>query len=271
MCGCAGAASVSRVIERSPLLTDLYVSGVRAGRPGSLAVAKALQKCPAVTKLDLCDCMFAGAPGAAALAAALGACAGSLTDVNLRDTALADEGFAPVANALRGAVGVTALDLSGNELTKASARRVARVAAAMPALATLKLDENELGSAGACGLAKLLKSPSLTALSVVASEVTSRGGVALAAAAPRNLPALAKLDLDGNAFSDAAVQEMMAGLEGSGKDGVLGEMDENDYESDYESDDESDGASGDDSDGGDAGAVDDAEVDALGAAMGKVL
>jgi Ran GTPase-activating protein 1 len=258
MSGPAGAASLATIVRCSPELRDLRFSGTRCLTAGSLAMAEGVAALVAqqvgagpghglFVSLDLADNCF-GEEGSALLARAIGAGQPALRVLVLRDAGLGNGGAAAVCDALAGtAQGLATLELSGNEITEGGMGAVAACAAAKAQLVTLGLEENEMGSAGACVLAAALASAptapatTLAHLSLGSNEMGSGGALAVAKALG-GFSALSSLGLNGNMFSAARLAELRAVLAANGHAAALGEepFDEND-ESGDEDDEGSDG------------------------------
>ena len=231
MSGDNGAVAVASIVAASPKLLDLRFSGTRAGRAGSLAFAGALRPRHLVHTLDLADNSF-GDDGGEAIAAWLADCAAAspsaaapLKKLVLRDCSLGDDGFAPLMEPLTCCPDLVHLDLSGNELTAASCSG-GWLAGCAPALEFLGFEENELTSAGGAALALGLPAlPKLATALLATNELASKGALLLVSALLAKAPALAKLELNGNALDDAALEKLGELL---GDRDILGDMDDND-------------------------------------------
>ena len=256
MSGPVGAAALAGLVVASPLLQDLRFSGTRCLSAGSVAMAKGVAALAAqqvaahgaglFVRLDLADNCF-GEEGSALLAQALVAGQPALRLLNLRDAGLGDEGAVAVCTAVAGtAAGLVTLELSGNELTEESMAAVAACIAAKAQLATLGLEENELGTAGAlvlgAALAKMVPNATLTSLSLGTNEMGSGGALAVAKAL-KGFSALSSLGLNGNMISAPRLATLRTVLQANGHTAALGEdpFDEND-ESGDEDEEEEDGS-----------------------------
>lgn len=227
MSGDDGALAVAQLVASAPCLTDLRFSGTRAQRAGSLAVTRALHS--KLIKLDLVDNSLA-TDGARALADFL-MTKPPLRHLDVRDCALEDDGFAVLAPALDNLETLRVLDVSGNDLTELVGE------ATLQRLASLALEDNDLGSKGVCKLATLLakaRPPNLTALVVSTNDVKSKAALVLARAIRASCPAFERLDINGNNLSEDALTELPTLL---GDRVTLGPTDDNDPDDDDEEDD----------------------------------
>jgi len=155
----------------------------------------------------------------------------------VRDCALGDDGFAPLAAALPG-VPLELLDVSGNDLSADSVKRLPETT--LSRLHSLALEENELGSSGALALAALLAKARPARLAVLlasTNEIRSKAALALATVLKAACPSLATLHLDANCISSDAIDQLADIL---GDDIRLGPMDDNDADDDDDGDDDDD-------------------------------
>ncbi|ETP16879.1 hypothetical protein F441_08598, partial [Phytophthora nicotianae CJ01A1] len=238
MSGDGGAIALAKLLPLSPALKDLRFSATRAQREGSLTFAKALASLTKLEKLDLSDNTFK-AQGGEAIAAAVKNMP-NLVEINLRDAAIEDDGLVAIADALReggAARGITALDVSGNDLTAASMPTLGQMLRDSAALRVLQVEENEIGSKGAKAIAKSLKvgSPALEKVVANMNEIGASGALALVKAVV-DKKAFVKLDIDGNQISAGGVANIESLLESNNKSDVLGSLEDND--DDEEEDDE---------------------------------
>ncbi|OQR85816.1 hypothetical protein ACHHYP_11335 [Achlya hypogyna] len=213
MSGDGGAKALATLLPHCPELEDLRFSTTRSQREGCRVFAAALGSLRNLKRVDLSDNTF-GDEGATVLAAGLGLQA-QLEVLNLRDASIGDDGFIAIADALvaNGVNGIRVLDVSGNDLTEASMAALGRLVKALPLLEELRIEENEIGSAGATTLARALHAASvgrhLRVFQSNTNEIASVGGAYLAAALVAK-PALGRVELDGNMFSDDAVAKLEA-------------------------------------------------------------
>ncbi|POM67159.1 hypothetical protein PHPALM_16886 [Phytophthora palmivora] len=141
----------------------------------------------------------------------------NLVEINLRDAAIEDGGMVAIADAFReggAAKGLTALDVSGNDLTAESMPALGQMLRVSGALRTLQVEENEIGSKGAKAIAKALKigSPVLEKVVANVNEIGASGALALVkAVVDKNT--FAKLDVDGNQISADGVASIETLLE----------------------------------------------------------
>ncbi|TYZ64885.1 hypothetical protein PybrP1_001108 [[Pythium] brassicae (nom. inval.)] len=239
MSGHDGCLAVAGVLHRLPRLTAFRFASARAGPAASAALARAVNAhlC-ALRSLDLSDCSFE-ADGAEQLAQAV-AKQPELQYLKLRDAALGATGAKKVLEALATSrVQLLELDLSGNELEDDGLAAIAPLLRAQTQLTVLRLDENEITSAGAQALSTALGAESLPALeelSLCGNEITARGALAVVNGIVAARPRLARVELDSNQISAKGVREMEAALARLGRQAVLGSLEEND--GDDESDDE---------------------------------
>jgi len=227
MSGDKGCSAFKKILSECQVLEDVRFSGTRAQRPGSLEVAKELATLGAagflknLRRLDLADNTF-GEDGGVALATALASCP-NLEYLNLRDCVLSDAGVSSVCDALD--CPLYHLDLSGNDITAAGSKKVAKLLRSQETLVAFYCEENEMTSRGIKLIAGAL-SPYLTEVRLGCNECGSIGAKALVAAVDR-LAALSVIHLDGNMFpcSDVASLESAFGDK-------LPEMEDNDEDED---------------------------------------
>ena len=254
MSGDEGCTAFSRILTKcSSKLTDVRFSGTRAGRPGSLRVAQAMDAIGSnienVTRWDLADNTF-GDDGGAVLANALKRCP-NLNYLNLRDCSLSDEGIDVVCQALIEAkCPLEVLDLSGNEITQQGAKAVAKLLAVVSGtICSFFIEENEMTSKGVSKIAKGLMSCSLlTVIKMGMNECGNIGANAICEVASL-MKSLEKIELDNNMFSEVMVEKLQ-----STYGDILVEMEDNDNEEDPDEDLHDD---------------DDDSVDALADVLGK--
>ncbi|OWZ22681.1 hypothetical protein PHMEG_0002561 [Phytophthora megakarya] len=240
MSGDGGAIALAKLLPLSPALKDLRFSATRAQREGSLAFATALASLKKLEKLDLSDNTFK-TKGGEAIAAAVKNMP-NLVEINLRDAAIEDDGLVAIAQALREggpAKGLTALDVSGNDLTPESMSALGHMLRVSSALRVLQMEENEIGSKGAKAIAKALKvgSPVLEKVVANVNEIGASGALALVKAVVEK-KTFVKLDIDGNQISADGVASIKSLLESKGKSDVLGSLEDNDDEEEEEEDDD---------------------------------
>lgn len=195
-CGIAdvGAAELSRLLLGSPerawnpciagaasSLRELVLSANQIGDRGTAAVAAILPKCDMLERL-LLDRNCVGPAGAAALAKQLPRSA-------IRELVLGSHlGGNPI-----GALGAEALAAAlVDDMERAAANRASRLEA-------LALEDCNIGERGARGIAKVLSTSGVTALSVARNELGDVGAADLIRVLP---PSLLSLDLAGNGITD---------------------------------------------------------------------
>jgi Ran GTPase-activating protein 1 len=231
----AGAIALAPIVESSPDLEDFRFSALRVHHEGAVRISRALA-CHAgkLRKLNLSDNNF-GEDGSKELADALLGATG-LRELILRDTALGDGGTVAVCNALgKAGIQLEVLDLSGNEMSARGAAAMAQAVSNMGYIRSLFLEDNELGSAGAKHLARVLSAVTHVTLEDIdasASEIGTSGALALAQAIEA-LPVFCKLKLNANAISAEVVREITSLLEDK-----LGSLSENDEDGEDEDDDD---------------------------------
>ncbi|KAI9908173.1 hypothetical protein PsorP6_004423 [Peronosclerospora sorghi] len=240
MSGDGGAIALAKLLPLSPALKNLRFSATRAQRAGSLAFATALASLKQLEKLDLSDNTFK-TQGAKAIALAVKTMP-NLMEINFRDAALEDDGVVAIADALRegGAAKIlTALDISGNDLTAKSMSVLGRMLHVSDALRVLQVEENEIGSKGAKAIAKALKigSPALEKVVANVNEIRASGAIALIKAVV-DKEAFAKLNIDGNLISAEGVANIDSLLESLDKRNMLGSLEDNEEDEEDEDDEE---------------------------------
>jgi Ran GTPase-activating protein (RanGAP) involved in mRNA processing and transport len=240
MSGDGGAIALAKLLPLSPALKDLRFSATRAQREGSLAFATALASLKKLEKLDLSDNTFK-TQGGEAIAAAVKSMP-NLVELNLRDAAIEDDGMVAIADALReggAAPALTALDVSGNDLTEESMSALGQLLRVGGALRVLQVEENEIGSKGAKAIAKALNvgTPALEKVVANINEIGASGALALVKAVV-DKKAFAQLAIDGNQISAHGVAEIEALLESKSKSDVLGSLEDNDEDEEEEDEEE---------------------------------
>ena len=236
MSGDEGCTAFSRILKQCSLkLNDVRFSGTRAGRPGSLRVAQAMNdlgdNVQNISRWDLADNTFSG-DGAKALASALTRCQ-NLKYLNLRDCSLGDEGTQSICEALiKAGCSLNVLDLSGNDITKSGAKFVAQLIGHISgSLELLFMEENEISSRGVVSIARSFTScSSLREVKLGMNECGNIGGNSLCAVAGK-MKSLTKIELDNNMFSEDVVEKLR---ESYGN--LLVDMEDNDDEEDPDAD-----------------------------------
>lgn len=240
MSGDGGAIALAKLLPLSPALKDLRFSATRAQREGSLTFAKALASLQKLEKLDLSDNTFK-AQGGEAIAAAVKNMP-NLVEINLRDAATEDDGLVAIVDALHesgAAKWLTALDVSGNDLTAESMPALGHMLRDSAALRVLQVEENEIGSKGAKAIAKALKAgaPALEKVVANVNEIGASGAIAFVKVVA-DKKAFVKLEIDGNQISADGVASIGSLLESMGKSDLLGSLEDNDEDREEEEDDD---------------------------------
>lgn len=239
MSGHDGCLAVANVLHKLTNLTAFRYASARAGPDASEALARSVNEhLRSLRSLDLSDCSFED-EGAEQLAQAV-AKQPQLQYLKLRDASLGGDGATKVLKALASSnIQLLELDLSGNELEDDGLSAIAPLLKAQTQLKVLRLDENEITSAGLKDFSAAVGTesfPALVELSLCGNEITARGALAVVNGVVATKPHLARLELDSNQISDKGVREVEAILAGLGKQAVLGSLQEND--GDDESDDD---------------------------------
>ena len=239
----AGSVALAPIVENSPMLEDFRFSSLRLGRDGSVRISKALRPRLGETlrHLNLSDNTF-GEEGAEALADVLGDAA-VLETLLLRDDALGDDGVQAVCKALvHGAPRLFKLDVSGNEMEAGAARQLGKLVSA-GRLTEVFAEDNELGSSGACALAREISDEArVEVLDVSGSEIGGRGALRLATAV-QELEGLKTLRMDANCIPRSVVEqveellgERLGGLEENDEEGEESEEEEDEEDEDEDED-----------------------------------
>lgn len=239
MSGHDGAIAVANVLHRMPKLTAFRYASARAGLEASEALVRNISlHLRNLTSLDVSDCSFED-EGADQLAQAVGKQT-QLRFLKLRDASLGGEGAKKVLKALASSnIQLLKLDLSGNELEDDGLAAIAPLLKAQTQLQVLRLDDNEITSAGVkdfCEEVGIESFPALVELSLRGNEITAKGALAIVNVIVSTKQHFEHLELDTNQISDKGVSEVQAILARLGKQNVLGSLEEND--GDDESDDE---------------------------------
>ncbi|KAL0208034.1 hypothetical protein P9112_010621 [Eukaryota sp. TZLM1-RC] len=175
------------------------------------ALARALESNSTLTQLNLSDNNIAD-EGASSLARALESNY-TLTQMNLSDNNIADEGASSLARALESNYTLTQLNLSDNNIADEGASSLARALESNYTLTQLNLSDNNIADEGASSLARALESNStLTQLNLSDNNIGYEGASALAHAVERNFT-LTELVLWFNNISDEAASDFARALE----------------------------------------------------------
>lgn len=115
-------------------------------------------------------------------------------------------------------VNLTKLDMSGNDIEETGVVSLAKwLATHAPALQTLELDDNELGSKGVQRLSKLISQiPQLKHLSLNCCDIGGRAALSLARSLAE-MEQFQRLDLNGNHIPAAILEEIQDLFERNGK------------------------------------------------------
>lgn len=271
MSGDGGCAAFARILSRcTSALDDIRFSGVRGGREGSQVVASALaamgDNVRNIRRLDFADMTF-GAEGCKDLALVLSKTT-KLEYLDLRDCVCEDEGMKLVCHSLWSAdPPLEEFNVSGNDLSKSGARGLADFLEENRTIRIFSCCENEITSLGAKIIFEALSdSTAIEEIRLDDNEIGDIGGSAIVQAygpGEEKMPALSKICLDHNGFSDDCVDRL---LEAFGEQ--LIPMEENDNEADFDDalsvkDSEDDSKADEDEDVDDVGHADDADIDAL--------
>ncbi|PIN25857.1 hypothetical protein CDL12_01409 [Handroanthus impetiginosus] len=230
MTGDAGAIAISKMVTNSPLLEDFQCSSTRVESEGGVALAKALETCNNLKKLDLRDNMFGVDPGLT-LSKSLSAFSG-LSEIYLSYLNLEDEGSIALVDALKeSAPSLEVLDMAGNEITAKAAPALASCIASKQFLAKLNLAENELKDDGAILIAKALEEGHGQLSEVdMSTNLIRRAGARCLAQAVVSKPGLTLLNINGNYISDEGIDEVKDIFKNCPN--ILGSLDENDPDGD---------------------------------------
>ena len=255
MSGDVGCEHFKRILMTQTVpnkMTDLRFSGTRVSSAGSAHIAEALSSLnslfgASLRFLDLNDNTFssAGATLASAFSAGFGK---DLIELNLGECSMGDDTAKAICGALiKGGAGtLTKLELSGNELTIQSMKKVGKLASKNKALKTFGLSDNELSSGGIVALVDsgLKACSALQEIKINSSEVGDRGGNALALAAGA-WSELKRVELDGNMFTTEiseklveAFGEMLPEMEDNDEDGADGDSDDEEIDDDDDDEEE---------------------------------
>ncbi|DBA01317.1 TPA: hypothetical protein N0F65_001822 [Lagenidium giganteum] len=239
MSGHDGCVAVAKVLNKLVNLTAFRYASARAGLEASEELARNINEhLRHLKSLDVSDCSFEDG-GVTQLAEAIGK-QKDLQVLKLRDASLGPDGVESVMQAIAdNGLQLVELDLSGNELADDGIAALARLLKTQNALRVLRLDENEITSAGLKELVDVIGSstlPLLEEISLCGNELTAKGALALVQTVVPTKQHLQRLELDANMISDKGVEQIQAALAAMNKSNVLGSLTEND--GDDESDDE---------------------------------
>ena len=228
MAGASGAIALADIVARSPHLRDFMFASSRGGPAGGVALARALAHTPALQRLCLRDNMLQ-AGTCAALAASLPGLP-ALRHLDLGDIQMGGPGLAALAEGLRAAPAaphLTHLDVSCNDLQARDAAVLGALLPHLPALATLRAQENEFGSSGAVALGVgLLRRAAgaggaapLQELDLRSCRLGSAGAVAVVRAALAGVVGGAsarRVDVSGNRVSQVGLARALAAVAAAG-------------------------------------------------------
>ncbi|KAL4450535.1 hypothetical protein ABPG77_000891 [Micractinium sp. CCAP 211/92] len=213
----AGAAALARSLSELSLADN--VIDIR----GAAALATALEKSPALRRMDL-GSNFIQKEGAALLGRAL-----RRRKNGLQNNELGDAGVAALCAGLRQhASELEWLDLSDNGLGPACCKALAELLQGCTSLRALRVHSNAIGDSGVCQIAGALRAKRrLQRLDLTGCGIGPAGARALAASALYDLlctaPSLVVLDLRDNEFDEEGLRQLrkwglhnrLAQLEGS--------------------------------------------------------
>ncbi|KAL4457528.1 hypothetical protein ABPG75_012393 [Micractinium tetrahymenae] len=201
----AAATAFAEALAANTVLESLDVGNSSFGDEGLAALAPGIAASTSLRSLNL-ERKGISAAGCAALAAALAAgSGGGLAELLLGQNSLGPDGLAALLGG-SGLAGLRVLDLSACGLEGGPG--LEPLAAAMqesrlPALASLRLDGNELGAGGAAALAAGLGSAGAKALAALHLQRCGLGSEAVGTLSEALSAQLASLDLSGNACTGA--------------------------------------------------------------------
>jgi len=238
MSGDGGAKALATIIKQISLtLEDLRFSATRAMTDGCQAIATALLDVPCLKSLDISDNNFSGHAGELLVDAIKNK--SKLEHLNLRDASLddviaSDSDYnlfnALVQATITGGSTLVFLDISGNGISESTSENLARALSHFTSLATLLLDDNEIGTDGVKKISVSLKKlVNLKILSLCFCELTAAGAY-IVAKTVSELPCFTNLEINGNALSDNGVDAIKGVLHNAGK--ILGDLEDNEEDAD---------------------------------------
>jgi len=264
----AGFLALIPLINASPNLERLRIATtrVRNNDGAGTAMAKALLPLRRLTALALNDNNL-GLEAGQLLAEVIRNNAAHLTHLTLGDIGVEEEGIDAVLDAIRTIKPNTLqeLDLSANELTAASCRKLASIIRRQrSSLRHLKLEDNELHSSGVRRLLRSLRGCThLTYLNLNNTQLGERVGAELISFL-RETPSLRELHLNANMFPANVLQDIRETLAQTGTEEALQTMSDNEEdEEEDEEEEEEDGGDEEEEEAEEAAASPDATVDAL--------
>jgi Ran GTPase-activating protein (RanGAP) involved in mRNA processing and transport len=209
--GPQGVSYVANIIEVSPRLRDLSLSGVRADSDALLAILTALSA--HISNLEYLNLSGNDCDSKTALGFANVFCAnGRLREIVLRKMNLNDAAASLIVRAIASSpIPVEVLDLGCNELSTTCAIPLAFcIKAKANVLRTLLVDDNEFGDVGAIRFMAYLdgiKGSLLHNVSFAQNALSDLGGIAVGTAVAPMLE-LKALDLSGNHFQSQTLQAL---------------------------------------------------------------
>lgn len=206
---------------------------------------------------------------------------GDLRTVKMVQNGIRQDGIVPLLERGlgTGSLNLQVLDLQDNTFTQRGAQALANVVSRWTALRELGIGDCLLSASGCVLLAKALQNKQLRILRLQYNEIDVNGVEALLQATRTALPALQRVELNGNKFAeeDPAVTALRAVLEdrrqtANGEEGSLWGLDElSDLEEDSDDEDETILDDADEEEEANVAQKEDAEVDDLASALDRNL
>lgn len=238
MSGDKGAKHIAELLSLLPHIEYFRWSSTRTNEEGAIALCHALARCPALRHLEIVDNYF-GEDCGALLADAVRNMP-HLSELMLVDLSLGDEGVLPLLEAVKEcSIRLRVLKLGFNDLTEEAIAKLCELLPIEETLEVLGLEENSLGSRGACMLVKTLEDccPRLTSLDLRRNQIGPKAAELVVKVCLRK-KSMEYLDLDGNEISEEALGTIRKELEKCDKESLLGGLENNDCEYTSESIDE---------------------------------
>ena len=254
-----GPHALVPLVLASPHLSHFVLSSSRVSSAGGLAITRALTSLAHLQALNLSDSNL-GPDAGLVLARELLVPAKTqqlsvlhLGDIGVNDRKETGEAIRAIIAALRSSAPLLrSLDLQSNDLGPREARLLAASLRSKRHLTHLNVEANRVRSAGAIALAAAFSPathPFLAHLNLSDNGLHSRAVPALTSLITAYGRTLTALHLNGNAFSDAALQELREAVEEAG--GQAGEVltslsdnDEDEDDEEEEGEEEEEGAEG---------------------------
>merc|ERR1712004_404659 len=161
----------------------------------------------------------------------------SLEEVAMPQNGINAPGITAIANGLAHCKNLRSLNLNDNTFTEVGAQAMAKALPSMQQLEVINFGDCLLRTSGTKAIGRALKKghAKLKELNVSFNEVRIEGAQAVTEAM-ENKDVLQKLELDGNCLGDDGVELIQSMMEGMGKEGQLGSLEDDEGDEDEDED-----------------------------------